>query len=92
MDLTNHPKATGFEFPTDTVLIALGPATAVFRTDVESHLLDAGAVRTDAPITVRESGGGRYIAVHVPVHVGSREELERLYAVVQAVPGLRYRL
>jgi uncharacterized protein len=92
MDLTQHPDAKGFEFPTDTVLIAFGPATADFRARLDFALTEAGAERTPHPITTRESSGGRFLAVHVPVHVKTRDELEMLYRAIASVPGVRFKL
>jgi putative lipoic acid-binding regulatory protein len=92
MDLTQHPDAKGFEFPTDTVLIALGDASLPFRAHLEHALWDVQAERTQEPITERLSASGRFVSVHVPVHVRSREELEKLYAAVNTVPGLKFRL
>jgi uncharacterized protein len=92
MDLTQHPEAKGFDFPTDTVLIAFGPADGVFRASLEAALLAHGAERTDEPIKERASTSGKFVAVHVPVHVRSRAELEKLYSAVNGVPGLKFRL
>ncbi len=92
MDLTLHPEAKGFEFPTDTVLIAFGPADGVFRANLEAALLAHGAERTQDAISERASSSGKFVAVHVPVHVRSRAELEKLYAVINGVPGLKFRL
>jgi uncharacterized protein len=92
MDLAQHPDAVGFEFPTDTVLIAFGPATADFRARLDVALAEANAVRTPDPVTTRESSGGRFLAVHIPVHVQSRDELETLYRAIASVPGVRFRL
>jgi uncharacterized protein len=91
MDLSQHPNAKGFEFPTELVVIAVGPATLEFRAAVEAAVLRAGAQRTAVAISARESRGGRYLSVHVPIHVASRAELERIYAEVNAVPGLRFK-
>lgn len=92
VDLTQHPDARGLEFPCDTVLIVLGAASESFQNLVESALLEAGAVRTAEPISQRLSSSGHYVSLHVPVHVCSREELETLYARLQTVPGVKYRL
>ncbi len=92
MDLTEHPSAVGFEFPSDTVLIAFGPATADFRARLDQALELAGAKRTLEPVTTRESSGGRFLAVHVPVHVESRDELEMLYRAIASVPGVRFKM
>jgi uncharacterized protein len=92
MDLSQHPAAIGFEFPTDTTLIAFGPATADFRARLDQALASANAVRTDEAVTTRESSGGRFLAVHIPVHVRSRDELETLYRAIASVPGVRFRL
>lgn len=92
VELTQHPDARGLEFPCDTVLIVLGAASGSFQDHVENALLDAGAVRTADPISQRLSSSGHYVSLHVPVHVASREELETLYARLQSVPGVKYRL
>lgn len=92
MDLTQHPDAKGFEFPTDTVLIAFGPATQDFRTRLDQALASVSAQRGADPITTRESSGGRFQAVHIPVHVRSRDELEMLYRAIASVPGVRFKL
>lgn len=92
MDLTQHPAAKGLEFPTDTVLIVMGSAIEGFQARVEAALDMAGAVRTAEPITTRLSSAGHYLALHIPVHVQSRSELEMLYGVLQALPGVKYRL
>ena len=92
VELTQHPDARGLEFPCDTVLIVLGAATVDFQALVEQALLDAGAVRTTERVSQRLSSSGHYVSLHVPVHVASREELETLYARLQSVPGVKYRL
>jgi uncharacterized protein len=92
MDLSQHPAAKGFEFPTDTTLIAFGPATADFRARLDQALESANAVRTNEAVTTRESSGGRFLAVHIPVHVRSRDELEMLYRAIASVPGVRFKL
>lgn len=82
----------GLEFPSDHVLIALGPADDGFRSGLLAALEQAGARRTEAAIDHRLSRTGRYQSVHIEVYVDSREELERLYQVIKAHPGVVYRL
>ncbi len=91
MDVTDNPAAKGFEFPTDMVVIAVGPATLEFRTAIETALTDAGVQRTAEPISTRESKGGHYLSVHVPVHFATREAMQAAYAAVNEVPGLRFK-
>lgn len=90
MDLRLHPAGKGLEFPTELELIAFGPAGEAFAARIEHVLLAAGAQRTAAEVKVRQSQGGRYQAVHVPVHVQTRTELESLYEVLRAEPDVKY--
>jgi uncharacterized protein len=85
-------SAPGLIFPSNHVLIAMGPADDGFRTGLVAALEQAGARRTEAPIDHRYSRTGRYQSVHVEVYVESREEMETLYAVIKAHPGVVYRL
>jgi len=82
----------GLLFPTDHVLIAMGPPHAAFRESLEQALVAAGARRTANPVEFRLSRAGRYQSVHIEVHVDSREELEALYRVIKAHPDVVYRL
>ena len=91
MDTTDTPAAKGFEFPTDMVVIAVGPATLEFRAAIETALIDAGVQRTAEAITTRESKGGHYLSVHVPVYFPNREAMQAAYAAVNQVPGLRFK-
>jgi uncharacterized protein len=91
VDLTDNPAAKGFEFPTDMVVIAVGPATLEFRNAVEAALVHAGTQRTSEPISTRESKGGHYLSIHVPVHFATREAMQAAYAAVNQVPGLRFK-
>ena len=91
MDMTDTPAAKGFEFPTNMVVIAVGPATLEFRAAIESALIDAGVQRTAEPISARESSGGHYLSVHVPVYFASREAMQVAYAAINEVPGLRFK-
>jgi hypothetical protein len=92
MDLTSDPRGKGLEFPLEIELMAFGANQADFIDQVLAALLSHGAQRTDTPISTRVSSGGKYISVHVPVHVESRAELERLYGVLQSHPGVKFRL
>lgn len=85
-------EARGFEFPSDHVLIAIGPPGADFMTSLEDVLIGAGGVRTATPISSKMSRTGKYQSVHVELRVPSREEMERLYSVLRAHPEVVYRL
>ena len=89
---TDGESAQGLVFPSNHVLIAMGPADDEFRAGLLAALEQAGARRTEAAIDHRYSRTGRYQSVHVEVFVESREELEALYAVIKAHPGVVYRL
>jgi len=91
MNISDSPAAKGFEFPTNMVVIAVGPATMEFRGAVEAALLDAGTQRTAEPISTRESKGGHYLSVHVPVYFPTREAMQAAYAAVNEIPGLRFK-
>jgi putative lipoic acid-binding regulatory protein len=82
----------GLEFPGAHVLIAMGPADAEFRDGLLAALLAAGARRSETEVNYRLSRTGRYQSVQIEVHVDSREELETLYQVVKAFPGVVFRL
>lgn len=82
----------GLIFPSNHVLIAMGPADEAFRTGLVAALEQAGAKRTELPVDHRFSRTGKYQSVHVEVYVDSREELEALYAVIKSYPGVVYRL
>lgn len=90
MDLTQHPKATGLSFPLDLELVAFGAAGEGFASHIETLLVQAGAKRTSEAVSTRQSKGGHYQSVHVPVHVLTRQELEHLYGVLRADPGVKY--
>lgn len=92
MDLTQHPKATGFEFPCDTVLVAFGPAGTEFVQAIEGAIDASGVRRQTHPIQTRLSSAGNYQSVHVPVYVESRAQLEAVYRSINAVPGLKFKL
>jgi putative lipoic acid-binding regulatory protein len=85
-------KERGYQFPLEVELIAFGPAGDVFARDIEAHLMAGGAVRTATPVRSKPSSGGRFQAVHLPVWVTSRVELEHLYAVLATHPDLKFRL
>lgn len=82
----------GLTFPADHELIAMGPPGDAFRASIEATLLAAGARRTARPLAHKLSRTGKYQAVHIEVHVDSREELEALYAALKAHPDVVYRL
>jgi putative lipoic acid-binding regulatory protein len=92
IDLTQHPDAKGFEFPCDTVLVAFGPADDAFRAAIEASVTGSGVKRTNEPVSTRISSGGKFMAVHVGVHVQSRNELEAVYRAINSVPGLKFKL
>jgi putative lipoic acid-binding regulatory protein len=85
-------KERGYQFPLEVELIAFGPAGEEFAGDIEAHLIRGGAVRTATPVRTKPSRAGRYQAVHLPVWVTSRVELEHLYAVLAEHPDLKFRL
>ena len=85
-------ETRGFEFPGDYVLIAIGPPGDDFQRSLERVLIEAGGVRTATPIATKLSRGGKYQAVHIELAIPSREELERLYAVLRAHPEVVYRM
>lgn len=85
-------KERGYQFPLEVELIAFGPAGEAFARDIEAHLVAGGAVRTATPLRTKPSRAGRYQAVHLPVWVTSRVELEHLYAVLSTHPDLKFRL
>lgn len=82
----------GYQFPLEVELIAFGPAGPDFVRDIEAHLVQGGAVRTASPLRSKPSRAGRYQAVHLPVWVSSRVELEHLYEVLSSHPDLKFRL
>ncbi|MCU0754796.1 MAG: DUF493 domain-containing protein [Xanthomonadales bacterium] len=85
-------KERGYQFPLEVELIAFGPAGEPFARDIEAHLVSGGAVRTATPVRTKPSRAGRYQAVHLPVWVSSRIELEHLYGVLASHPDLKFRL
>jgi putative lipoic acid-binding regulatory protein len=85
-------RERGYQFPLEVELIAFGPAGEAFTRDIEAHLVAGGAVRTASPVRVKPSRAGRYQAVHLPVWVTSRVELEHLYEVLSQHPDLKFRL
>lgn len=85
-------KERGLQFPLEVELIAFGPAGDAFVSDIEAHLIRGGAVRTATPVSIKPSRAGRYQAVHLPVWVNSRVELEHLYGVLAAHPDIKFRL
>ena len=89
--MSDQPEQ-GFEFPCEIPLIGFGPAGADFVNAVEAALLAAGGQRTASAVTTRASSAGRWQSVSVPLWVGSRAELERLYLALAGVPGIRGRL
>jgi len=91
-ELVTDEQAPGLVFPGSHVLIAMGPADEEFRASLLTALLEAGARRTGTPTTHRFSRTGRYQSVHIEVDVDSRTELESLYAVIKAHPGVVFRL
>lgn len=82
----------GYQFPLEVELIAFGPAGTAFAADIEAHLVAGGAVRTATAVRTKPSRAGRYQAVHLPVWVSSRVELEHLYEVLAQHPDLKFRL
>lgn len=82
----------GYEFPCEIPLIAFGPADAGFAAAVEAALVAAGGQRTASLVSTRPSSAGRWQSVKVPLWIHDRPELERLYAALAAVPGVRARL
>lgn len=90
--MTGDAGDRGLQFPLEVELIAFGPAGEAFERGIEAHLLEGGAVRTAAPVRSKPSSGGRYQAVHLPVWVSTRAELERLYGVLASHPDLKFRL
>ncbi len=82
----------GLQFPDAHELIAIGPSGVEFQRSLEQLLIDAGGVRTATPLRSKNSRTGKYQAVHIELLVESREELERLYALLRAHPEVVYRL
>ena len=82
----------GLQFPGAHELIAIGPPGADFCSSLEQLLIDAGGARTATPIRSNVSRTGKYQSVHIELLVASREELERLYAMLRAHPQVVYRL
>ncbi len=87
---TDEPR--GLSFPGDHMLIAIGPPGEDFQRSVERVLLEAGGVRTGTPVSSKASRTGKYQSVHIELVIPTREELERLYAVLRAHPEVVYRL
>jgi len=94
MSASDHPGEAphGLEFPGDHVLIAIGPPGENFQQSVERVLHEAGAVRTATLVSTKVSRTGKYQSVHIEFSIPTREELERLYAVLRAHPEVVYRL
>jgi len=92
LEFTPEGQAPGLIFPGTHILIAMGPADEEFRASLLTALLEAGARRTATPTAHRFSRTGRYQSVHIEVDVASREELESLYALIKAHPGVVFRL
>ena len=90
--MTEILSGEGYEFPCEIPLIAFGPAGSDFPGQVEAALVAAGGQRTASVVSTRDSSGGRWQSVKVPLWIGDRAELERLYAVLAAVPGVKARL
>lgn len=82
----------GLQFPGVHELIAIGPPGLPFQHSLEQLLIAAGGVRTATPIRSKGSRTGKYQSVHIELLVESREELERLYALLRAHPEVVYRL
>ena len=91
-DQNGDDAERGLIFPSNQVLIAMGPADEAFRNGLVAALEQAGAKRTELPVDHRFSRTGKYQSVHVEVYVDSREELEALYTVIKSCPGVVYRL
>ena len=43
-----------------------------------------------AAIELRESGGGKYLGITLPIHAASREQLDGLYRALAAHPTVRW--
>lgn len=90
MDLRQHPDGKGLSFPCELELMAFGAAGEGFAARIEALLINAGAVRTEEPVRVRHSSGGRFQSVHVPLRLADRAELERFYALLRAQDDVKY--
>jgi putative lipoic acid-binding regulatory protein len=83
----------GFSFPGEFEIAAMGPADLGLETRVPSlRRHQAGLQVLEESLSVRVSGGGRYVAVRVRFVAASREDYERAHAVLRADADIRYTL
>lgn len=79
------------DFPCDHVFKAFGESGSRFPDAVRSALGDIAPVSLDA-MKVRPSAKGSYQCVSVVLRVNSAPELERAYAAIKKVEGLKFLL
>jgi len=76
-------------FPTEHTTKVIG-TTEGFEGVVRAALATLGYA--DVELSARPSSGGKYVALSGVLHVETAEELDALYTVLEALPGLKYLL
>lgn len=84
-----HTAAPEIEFPCDYPIKVMGVASAAFRREVvavcERHAPGVG----EEQISERESRAGNYVSITVVIEATGQPQLERLFAELKTVDGIR---
>lgn len=91
--LAGLPRAERFEqllsFPTDHTFTVIGRSQG-FADALQAALVAAG--HAEVCLVERQSARGNYLSLSFTIRVGSGGELDALYLLLEALPGVAYLL
>lgn len=91
--LAGLPRAQRFEqlmsFPTDHTFTVIGRREG-FSTALQTAL--SGAGHAEVCLVERQSARGNYLSLSFTIRVTSGDELDALYLLLEALPGVAYLL
>lgn len=76
------------DFPTEFTFRVVGEASAGLREQTVS-VCQTQTGRTPSRVTTASSGKGNFESIRATLRVEQAEEVERLYAALRAIPGVR---
>ncbi|QJD29013.1 YbeD family protein [Methylococcus geothermalis] len=76
------------DFPCEFPIKVFGSAEGGFAASVEAAVRLAAPELEEVSVTVRASGGGRFVAVTVTITASSQAQIEAIYGRIGTLPGV----
>jgi len=84
--------ATGFQFPGQFEITAVGASDADLPSQVPLLLEQAGVRLVGTEVRQRRSSAGNFVSVTVTIHCDERAQYEAAHTALRAHPAVRYTL